>query len=175
MDSRNIMKNIRPIQIDGPIAYIPLTKGYTAIIDAEDVSLVKHWNWSAKESGKTVYARRASPRVQGKQCPMIPLHRVVGNIPRGLLCDHINGNGLDNRKCNLRISDASENQCNRGAQANSQSGIKGVFFRKSTGKWMVSIKKRQTRKILGPFLSKDDAFKEMLVASKELHSEFSFF
>jgi len=46
----------RPVRIDGPIAYVPLTQGYEAIIDAEDVAVVTPYPWSAMKSGKNVYA-----------------------------------------------------------------------------------------------------------------------
>lgn len=71
----------RPIRVEGDIAYVPLTKGYVAIIDVEDVPLVQGQNWCAKRSGKTVYAMRKAPRdINGKQSS-IHLHRVLTSAP----------------------------------------------------------------------------------------------
>lgn len=58
-------------------------------------------------------------------------HRIAwvlahGKIPNGMCIDHINGNGLDNRLCNLRVVTLSENQRNRRLAKNCHFGIHGV-------------------------------------------------
>lgn len=53
--------------------------------------------------------------------------------------DHINGNGQDNRACNLRLADHSQNLANRGRNANNTSGFKGVYWHRRARKWMAQI------------------------------------
>ncbi len=67
------VKKVRPIRIDGRFAYVPLTKGYEAIIDVEDVPIVEGWNWSASPKGGTAYAVRRSPSGHGR----VRMHRVI--------------------------------------------------------------------------------------------------
>jgi hypothetical protein len=63
---------------------------------------------------------------------------VHGSWPDNLI-DHINGDPLDNRICNLRLCDHSLNMANRGAPANNTSGVKGVVWDRSRGKWAARI------------------------------------
>lgn len=63
-------------------------------------------------------------------------HRVIwelmaGPIPAGLCIDHIDGNGLNNRWVNLRVTTLSENQRNRRLSKNSRTGVMGVFHHKN--------------------------------------------
>lgn len=73
------------------------------------------------------------------------VHRIVylayyGEIPEGLFIDHINGNRLDNRPCNLRLVTKSENAMNRqGPNKNNKCGKRGVYFNKRYGKWAFSV------------------------------------
>ena len=52
---------IRPIRIEGQVAYVPLTQGYEAVIDVDDVAFVECFNWYALRNGKTFYAVRHVP------------------------------------------------------------------------------------------------------------------
>ena len=111
-------RTIREIRIEGNIAYVPLTKGYEAVIDAEDVHLVAGRAWHAKvtktKAGevRSVYASAMTLRVDGK-AKNIWLHRVILGLTDGLLfADHIDGDGLNNRRSNLRVATPSENRKN---------------------------------------------------------------
>ncbi len=92
----------RPIRIEGSIAYVPLTRGFEAIIDAHNVPLVEDWSWRAHVKKNVVYAR-CSVRVGGVR-RHICMHQVIMPVADDLLPDHRNGNGLDNREDNLRIA-----------------------------------------------------------------------
>jgi hypothetical protein len=68
------------------------------------------------------------------------MHRVLLGVPPGMVADHINGNGLDNRRENLRVVTKQENGWNRGAPSTNKSGHKGVHWDKERQQWMVTAK-----------------------------------
>jgi hypothetical protein len=112
--------------IDGePVAYIPLTQGYWATIDREDLS---------KVPGKWIYS--AGYAVSGS----IYMHNVIMPPPDGMETDHKFSNGLDNRKSQLRYATHQQNTCNRKLNVNNKSGYKGVSWNRSSSKWEVRIR-----------------------------------
>jgi hypothetical protein len=164
-------KELRPIRIEGNVAYIPLTKGYEALIDAEDVPLVEGWNWFSVVRNYTVYAARATKR-QGKPVTIM-LHRAILGASGRARVDHLSGNGLDNRRVNLRPATASENGWNRGRNSNNSSGFKGVWWAKHVGKWQALITAGGRREYLGLFDSPEAAHAAYSEAAKRLHGEFA--
>ena len=89
------------------VVEVKLTRGLVTIIDAEDFELVSRHKWFASRGQNTDYALRKQ-RIDGRQ-QTVSLHRVLLNAPDGMHVDHLNGNGLDNRKANLRLCTRSEN------------------------------------------------------------------
>lgn len=75
---------IRPIRIDGDLAFIPLSQGLEAVIDATDVPLVEGRNWHAVLNRHVHYARACGKRGRGSKRKMIPLHRVILDAPEGM-------------------------------------------------------------------------------------------
>jgi len=131
---------IRPIRVDGQAAYIPLTKGLEAVVDAKDLGIVEGYNWFAQRGRRgTFYAARMPPRGSGKR-RMIYMHREIAKTPDGLITDHIDSDGLNNTRGNLRDATVSENQCNQRLAAHNSSGVKGVHFDKTRGKWRAEIR-----------------------------------
>lgn len=128
----------RGIHIEGDVAYLPLTKGCVAVIDAEDLPLVEGRNWHAMVQSRTAYAVRRE-RHGGKLRALL-LHRVIMCAPDHMEVDHVNGDGLDNRRVNLRLAERSENSRNRKTHINNSSGFKGVYFEKTKGKWRAQIR-----------------------------------
>lgn len=168
----------RHVQIIGDVAYVPLTRGYEAIIDAADAHLASGFNWGSlvKRRGdgdvRTVYAlRRGSPDKRGAR-PAVYLHRVIMDAPAGSDVDHIDGNGLNNRRSNLRVASRSENLRNHGMRPNNTSGFKGVSWHNTSEKWQVHIRVDGKQKMLGLFADIQDAAAAYAKASKELHGEF---
>lgn len=105
-----------------------------AIVDNADAPRVNAYLWSVFPNGNLEYART------GRASNLMLLHRFVLNLKRGDPgVDHINGNGLDCRKSNLRIAGQKLNQANIRKVKPHSSQYKGVFRRKSDGKWMVQI------------------------------------
>ena len=162
---------IRPIRIEGNIAYVPLTKGYEAIIDAADSPLVARWNWHASTSAWNVYAHRTSYDTATRQ--RVCMHRVIMGEPIGLEIDHIDGDGLNNRRSNLRAATHSENMRNRTQQKNNTSGFKRVCWHKQARKWTAAIKVNGRQKHLGMFDKAEDAHAAYCAAAANLHGEFA--
>lgn len=102
------------------------------------------------------------------------MHRFIMMAPEGLEVDHINGNRLDNRECNLRIVTPSKNQYNRRMQRNNKTGYKGVSFDRSRGKFMASISANGKQINLGRFKTAEEAARAYNQAALELHGEYAF-
>ena len=148
---------------------IKLTQGKYAIVDNEDYEkLVKH-KWYYCNYGKTGYARRAD-KVTRKT---VRMHHEVLPFEKGLMVDHINMNGIDNRKSNLRLVTKSQNMMNSGVRANSTSGYKGVCWAKNYNKWVVHIWKDYKQMFIGHFDDIKKAAKAYNVAAKEHHREYA--
>src|ERR1051325_3459488 len=149
---------------------IPLTKGRTTIVDDEDYETLKARKWSLT-TGKTgkMYAHRR----EGKNQRLVSMHRVIMGLdsqPRTITIDHINGNGLDNRRANLRICKLGENSRNL-HRAWGKYGIRGVRKDKG-GKWRARIRLNYKLFNIGSFDTERDAAIAYAFASKALHGEF---
>lgn len=92
---------------DGKSFLIPLTRGFFARIDADDLDKVSRHSWSASGSGKRPYA--SATVGWGEYQKRIAMHRLVTDCPEGMVPDHLNFDTLDNRKENLRICTHSDN------------------------------------------------------------------
>ncbi len=135
-----------------------------AKIDAADRDLVLDGGgrWFAMSCGDdTLYVRR---RHQNK---VQVLHRVILDAPKGVLVDHINGDGLDNRRKNIRLATAGDNMRNRRLNSNNRSGVSGVCWAKDSRKWQAQIKVEGHMLYLGQFDELDDAIAARLTAEKE--------
>lgn len=115
---------------------IDLGKGHTALIDEEDYSRASKFNWHREKGTQTYYAQR---NVYGPKKTTQRLHRFIMNALPGEQVDHINGDGLDNRKKNLRITDSQGNNRNRRKLRPASSRYKGVWKDKQTGRWAVTL------------------------------------
>lgn len=167
---------IRPIRIEGNIAYVPLTQGYEAIIDAENVPLVNGVNWCAdvarRKDGsiRCVYAIGLDS--SGCKPRRVKLHRVLMGEPVGFEVDHCDGNGLMNRRKNLRVATKSQNQHNQRLGVANASGAKGVSWYKRHNKWQAHITLNGKQKYLGLFQTIEAAAEAYAKASKEMHGSF---
>lgn len=119
-----------PLAPDGDCCYLPLSQGKFALVDRTDFEWLNQWNWAAIKSGNTYYATRSSG---------ILMHREILKPPTNLEVDHVNGDGLDNRRANLRAVTRTENLRHRNTFRNNKSGFKGVSFNPVNGKWRATL------------------------------------
>lgn len=128
--------------IDGDVARVPLTRALHAIIDAADAELISTYGcWQARwdASAKTHYAS-ATARQPCDRPSTIQMHRLLLNAQSGLLVDHRNHDGLDNRRDNLRLCSPTQNQHNlRGPQRNGTSGYLGVTWHRRDRRWQAAF------------------------------------
>lgn len=128
-------------RVEDGTAYIELTdkRGRMvaeALIDATDINkAINAGRWHKKRAKHTVYASMGN-RISGR-CSNTLLHRFLLDPPADLVVDHINGNGLDNRRENLRVVTVAENNTNRHGSS-ARSGTPGIHH--SGGKWRVAVK-----------------------------------
>ena len=150
---------------------IILSKKFKALVDDECFELLNQWKWSASINKNKVYAERKST-INGIS-KKIKMHRLILGIKNPkLVVDHIDGNGLNNQKCNLRICSIKENSCNRNVAKNKkQSKYLGVHL--NYNKWYAQIRHNKKLINIGPFETDLDAAKAYNNKAIELHGEFA--
>lgn len=158
-----------PPDADGAVR-LPLSRGYFAMIDAEDADRVSPWLWSVLERpGRSSYVLRRE-----KGLGTVYLHRFLMNAPPGLQVDHVDGDGLNCRRGNMRLCTASQNQMNRAnARSEKSSRYKGVFWSKHHRKWIAQIKLDYVGRCIGRFDSEDDAAMAYDAAARETFGAFA--
>jgi len=135
---------------------IILTQGYSTIVDDDDYDLLNSWRWKVYKSSKTCYAFR-NIKENGKfKC--LHMSRVILNPPKNYVVDHINGNGLDNRRCNLRVVTHRQNHQNLHINKNNGSKYPGVSYHKAGNAWQARIAINGKEIYLGLAKSEYEAF-----------------
>lgn len=158
------------IRIEGSAAFVALTRGLESIIDAADVPLVigRRWYAEIKPSGQA-YARSAE--WAGGKAKMIGLHNLIVS---GAPCvDHRNGDGLDNRRGNLRPATFADNARNARIRKDNTSGFKGVKL--MSGRWYAQIRVNRKRHHLGMFATPEEAHTAYCRAAAHHFGEFANF
>jgi hypothetical protein len=156
---------------------IPLTSGQVAFVDTDDVTYLEQWNWRFEPSDfGNGYAIRGWAR---KGIPAIRMHRVVAEragiqfSEESPLVDHVDCNGLNNRRANLRAASRSGNSRNVSTPSHNTSGIKGVSFDTARGKWRAQIRANDKIIFLGRFATEEEAAQAYAHASAQYHGDFS--
>lgn len=160
--------------IDDQGVVIPLSRGMHAIVDEVDATrmlALAPWN-AAKQSTRfhTIYYATFAKR-KGHEGTRL-MHRLILDAPVDMVVDHINGNGLDNRRANLRLASVSQNRVNISSPARlSKSGFIGVS--RSGDKWRVQISCNGVMHSLGVFVDPVEAAHVYDRAAMKLHGEFA--
>lgn len=161
---------------DPTIRHIALTQNQIAIVDAADYDWLMQWNWCAQKREDGRYYVLRYERLPVKR--WIYMHRVLLNCKDNELADHKNGNGLDNRRENLRTTDYTGNSRNERMNKRNTSGFKGVGWmkelkRRNGGRWYACIVVNAKRIFLGYHPTKEDAARAYNEAAIKHHGEFA--
>ena len=152
---------------------------HITIVDKEEYPRVKDFRWHIWQgpTDRTFYARANIPHPDGTaRRTIVQMHRHITNAPKGMVVDHINHNGLDNRKSNLRVCTIAENSRNRRRQKGGTSIYKGVNWQKAKKKWHARIKFEGKHMHIGYFTDdkEEEAARAVDAKAKELHGEYAY-
>lgn len=146
---------------------------FDVIIDDADWPDVKNYKWhvAIQKRRKAIYARRNIYR-NGSRTPIeMTLHKQLTGYA---MTDHINGNGLDCRRANMRPATVSQNRHNVGIRKDNASGYKGVCFEKSSDRWVARIQIAGKNKTVGRYKTKQQAALAYNVAARKYHGEYAY-
>lgn len=147
---------------------------FEIILDDEFVEFFDKYKWSIDIRGvyhKIFYVKRAIKGVKNK---FQYLHRVIMNCNKKEKVDHINGNTLDNRKCNLRLCTGSQNSANTRKKASTSSSIyKGVSFYSRDRNWLAQIRCKGVYYYLGYYKTEIEAAVAYNNAAEKLFGKFA--
>lgn len=148
---------------------IKLTKNKYAIVDDEDFELLNRLKWYCSHGGyavRDVCLKGVESRVY--------MHRILTNAPKDLVVDHINGNGLDNRKENLRLATREQNtRNNQTTFKRNTSGFRGVDWQEYAKSWRVCISVKSKSIHIGMFKDRVKAARAYDAAAIKYHGEFA--
>lgn len=130
---------------------------HKAYLDDVDYHYIKEYNWYLAKGHKTFYLR--CPKQIKYKKTTLHLHRLILNVKNGEIPDHIDGNGLNNRRSNLRIATNAQNVWNKKINCNNKLGIKGVHLH-GCGRYRVCIFKDGKQIQGGYFEDKIEAAKK---------------
>lgn len=152
------------------LVYLKTKKGKIAVCDECDYERVSKYHWTLAGDGRHVFMTQT---VRGKSKNTSLHHFILGKPPQGYVVDHINGDGLDCRRCNMRFVTSRENNLNRKSLGNSSSRYKGVTFDKSRGKWNASIYVKGRSINLGRYNQEEDAARAYDKAAYQFFGEYA--
>ena len=150
---------------------VVVSGSYVAFVDDDDYEWISQHRWRVQQGGQNLYAVAS---ISGRQ---VFMHRLIKKAAAGEIIDHVDGNGLNNCKCNLRVATHAQNLQNSGPRRkkNKTSRFKGVWFIKDGCRncWRAGITANGKRQNLGTFATEEEAARRYDEAAKELHGEFA--
>ncbi len=172
------MPNLTPERL-AEMKQIPLTQGLFALVDDADYDWLMQWKWHTKKKGGAYYAARACPHpTKGwKKHLLLFMHRAIMNTPPEMETDHINHDGLDNRRHNIRICSHKQNAYNQSPANGHTSKYKGVSLKKNkTGiiRWLSQIHHGLRYIHIGYFSVEEDAARAYDGYAKKLFGDYAY-
>lgn len=151
---------------------ISLTRGAATIVSDEDYEELSKSKWHLNDKGdnKGLYAYRKQWLPDEGRYLSIAMHRLITNCPKGREVDHIDGNGLNNQRENLRVVSHTQNMSNMRRRRSNKSGYPGISFDSQTQRWRATITADKIFYNLGRYKEMSDAIKARKEAEKELHN-----
>jgi len=140
-----------------------------ALVSQEDYEQLARYNWQAHISRGAFYATRGEFIPETGRQRTIRMHRVILNAPDDMEVDHINGDGLDNRRENLRLASRGQNMGNVPVSRNNRSGYLGVHLESRTGRWAAACRGRN----LGSYDTPEEAARAYDTEARRVHGPFA--
>jgi hypothetical protein len=148
---------------------IPLSQGKEALIDDADYAQVSAHKWFYHSTG---YAVRMS-RADGKSV-MRRMHRDILDAPKGFDVDHIDGNGLNNQRANLRVCTHQQNTSNQRKRRPRRTGtMRGAFWFPTKNKWRAAIGYKMKYVHIGYYNTEIEAAKAYDEAARRYFGEYA--
>jgi hypothetical protein len=154
---------------------LPLTNcTLFALVDDEDFERISRFGWYAFKAGRNWYAARMiriRPGYSGQR--KLLMHNAIAKPPAGRKWDHIDGDGLNNQKRNLRPATDAQNQANSRKRVDNKSGFKGVSWHRQHQKWYCSLQHSKKQHFIGLFIDPADAARAYDQAALRLKGAFA--
>jgi hypothetical protein len=165
-------RKVNPIEREGSIVKIFFFKHpneYT-VVNTEDYDKVKGFCWyKDTATSNLTYASANSHGLFKTQD--IKIHQIICPCEEGFEPDHCNGNGLDNRKENLRPLTHRYNMRNTKRQENNRSGVTGIYWSKNNQRWIVQITTEDAQLYVSSYKEFKEAVLARYLAEKEFFGE----
>lgn len=146
---------------------------FTIRVDADDLPRVLAYGpWHIHDLKHRVLYASTIKVVNGKR-RSVYLHRFIADAGPDVVVDHENQDGLDCRRCNLRVASKAQNQWNRKPKRNTRTGLKGVNIHRASGRWQARIRIDNKVHSLGYHATPELAHAAYCEAAKRLHGEFA--
>lgn len=150
---------------------IKLSNGLVPFVDEISLLLIERYKWFPLRSSRTTYAQANGPTVNGKQ-PTIRMHRLILGAKPSNFVDHRNGDGLDNRRENLRLATRDQNNQNARCRRDNTTGYKGVTLTPQN-RYRSDIHAGGRRALLGHYATAEEAAHAYNLIAQIAHGQYA--